>query len=147
VSPTAREVKGPDPSRDKVNRQAPVSWFQIFTLQSCDEVAIIGIEASALGRKTQDATVWKCPLYSHILFRVCLRSHSCVAQYRREVGGSTLLISNQTPRISHRGFAAFPSEATAAGDALVSVLTDLAVGLNMLLCGKYMSYLQPPAVP
>lgn len=72
---------------------------------------------------------------------------TCVAQYRREVGGSTLLISNQTPRISYRGFAAFPSEATAAGDALVSVLTDLAVGLNMLLCGKYMSYLQPPAVP
>ena len=80
VSATARDVKGPDPSRDKVKRQAPVSWFQIFTLQSCDEVAIAGIEAKALGRKIQDATVWKCPLYSQILFRVCLRSHSVAPQ-------------------------------------------------------------------
>lgn len=51
------------------------------------------------------------------------------------------------PPVSYRGFAAFPSKAIAAGDTLVSVLTDLAVGLNMLLCGKHMSYLQPPAVP
>lgn len=55
----------------------PVSWFQIFTLESCAEVAIIGIKAVDFGRKTQDATVWKCPLYSHILSLVCLRSHNC----------------------------------------------------------------------
>lgn len=55
----------------------PVSWFQIFTLESCAEVAIIGIKAADFGRKTQDATVWKWPLYSHILSLVCLRSHNC----------------------------------------------------------------------
>lgn len=53
----------------------------------------------------------------------------------------------QTPTITHCGFAAFPSKAVAAGDTLVSILTDLAVGLNMLLCGKYVSYLQTPAIP
>ena len=57
MSPTTREVKGPNLSRDKVNRQAPVYWFPIVTLQSYDEVAMIGMKANRLGRKTQDATI------------------------------------------------------------------------------------------
>lgn len=74
---------------------------------------------------------------------------ACGALYRQR--SEEVLCSSaarpQTPPVSYRGFAAFPSKAIAAGDTLVSVLTDLAVGLNMLLCGKHMSYLQPPAVP
>lgn len=57
MSPTTREVKGPNLSRDKVNRQAPVYWFPTVTLQSYDEVAMIGMKANTLGRKTQDATI------------------------------------------------------------------------------------------
>ena len=51
------------------------------------------------------------------------------------------------PQVPQRGFAAFPSKAAAARDTPVSILTDLAVGLDVLLCGKCMSYLQPPTVP
>lgn len=51
------------------------------------------------------------------------------------------------PKVPQCGFTAFSSKAAAAGDTPVSILTDLAVGLDVLLYGKYMSYMQPPTVP
>lgn len=60
----------------------PVFWSHVFTVQSCDEVTITGKAASPLGRKMQDAVLWKWPRNSRTLLLACRRSQSSKEEAR-----------------------------------------------------------------
>lgn len=65
----------------------PVSRSQTFTLLSCEDVAMLGVRAGPRGRKTHEAVVCRCPLYSHTRLLVCRRSHSCKATSSAQSSG------------------------------------------------------------
>lgn len=77
-----------------LSRTSPaVFWSHILTELSWEEVATLAVPPQQTGRNTQQAVVWRWPLYSTTLQPGCRRSHSW--QQRHSSSNCT-----QTPQIS-----------------------------------------------